>query len=85
MKGVHISSIVNEAIRTDSRQFQILLREVFSTQKTQNYPKPTNKLKLNEYYTTKALIFRAQKLHRMAKIVFYFVFSSILKPLFKKI
>ena len=44
-----LSSIVNEAIRTDSRQFQIFLREIFATQKTQNKQKPTKKLKLSEY------------------------------------
>ena len=31
---VHIISIVNKAIRTNSGQFQIFLREIFATQKT---------------------------------------------------
>ena len=43
------SSIVNEAIKTDSRQFQYFLREIFATQKMQNKEKLTNKLKLSEY------------------------------------
>ena len=47
--GVHVSSIVNEAIRTNSGQFKIFLRAIFATQKTQNKQKPTNKLKLSEY------------------------------------
>ena len=47
--GVHVSSIVNEAIRTNLEQFQTFLREIFATQKTQNKQKPTNKLKLSKY------------------------------------
>ena len=49
LRGVHISTIVNETIRTKLGQFQIFLREIFATQKTQNKQKPTNKLKLSEY------------------------------------
>ena len=53
------SSIVNEVIKT------ILSQLTFFTKKS----KPTNKTKLSEQETTKATIFRAQKLLRGRKLV----------------
>ena len=51
LRGVHISSIVNEDIKTIS-----FFYEKYFT-KTQIKSKPTNKTKLSEQKTTKATIF----------------------------
>ena len=52
---VHVSSIVNEVIRTISSQ--LFLQKVFERTKTQiNQNQPT-KIKINEQKTTKAMVF----------------------------
>ena len=54
--GVHVSSMVNEVIRTIENQFTIFLRKDFARAKTQIKPKPAKKIKLIEQKTTKATI-----------------------------
>ena len=57
--GVHVSSIVNEVIRTIR-----FLRKNFERTKTQIKQKRTNKTKTSEQKPTKATVFGAQKLLR---------------------
>ena len=57
--GVHVSSIVNEVIRTIR-----FLRKIFERTKMQIKQKPTNKTKTSKQKTTKATVFCAQKLLR---------------------
>ena len=63
MIGLHVISIVHEVITTISSLF-IFLRKNFKRTKTKLKPKPTNKKKLSKQKTTKATIFRAEKLLR---------------------
>ena len=56
--GVHVISIVNEAIKT------IFLRKDFERAKTQIKPKPTNKNTKKRTKTTKGTIFHAYKFLR---------------------
>ena len=55
-----VSSIVSE----DIGQFQFFLRKHFERKKIRHKQNPTNKAKISEQKTTKATIFRAQKLLR---------------------
>ena len=48
LKGVYISSIVNEAIKTISSLF-IIFRKHFAAQKNAKQAKATNKTKTSEY------------------------------------
>ena len=48
LKGVHISSIVNEAIRTISG-LSFFLRKILQHKETQNKRKVTNKTKTSKY------------------------------------
>ena len=64
MIGVHVSSVVNEIIKTIS----IFLRKNLELTKTQIKLKPTNKTKTSEQKATKATVFGAQKLLRGGKL-----------------
>ena len=66
--GVHVSSTVNEVIKTILSQF-FFLRKNFKRTKTQIKSKPTNKTKLSKQKTTKATSFCAQKLLTGGKLV----------------
>ena len=46
--GVHVSSIVNEVIRTISSQF-FFLRKIFGRKKSTHKQKSTNKTKISEH------------------------------------
>ena len=67
--GVHVSSTVNEAIKTISSQFIFFLWKYFEHTKPQIKPKPHNKRKLSEQKTTKATSFHALKLLSGEKLV----------------
>ena len=67
--GVHVSSIVNEFIKTILSQFILFLRKNFKRTKTQIKLSPTNKTKLSEQKKTKATIFCVQQLLRGGKLV----------------
>ena len=66
------SCIVYEVIRTTSSLFIFFffLRKGFERTKTQIKPKPTDKTKPREKKTTKATIFRAQKLLKGENCIF---------------
>ena len=70
--GVHISSKVNEFIKTVS----IFLRGIYATQKTQNKQKPVNKSKNKRTKNHKDNNFLPGKTSKRWK-VFYFTFFSI--------
>ena len=65
LRGVHVSSIVNELVKTISSLFIIFfLRKNVKRTKTQIKQKPTNKIKTSEQKIAKATVFCAQKLLR---------------------
>ena len=65
MRGVHVSSIVNELINTMSSLFiYLFLRKNVKRTKTRIKQKPTNKTKTSEQKIAKATVFRTQKLLR---------------------
>ena len=60
-KRVSLNSIVNQVIKTISSLFIFLTKKIKRT-KTQIKPKSTYKIKISKQKTTKATVFRAQKL-----------------------
>ena len=49
VKGVNISSVVNEDIEIILSLFIFFYEKILSTKKTQIKPKPTNKTKISKY------------------------------------
>ena len=70
LKGAHVSSIVNDVIKTISDLLICFLQKNVEHEKTQIKPKPTNKTKISKQKMTKATSLHAQNLLRGGNCLF---------------